>query len=225
MKKDRVLLVDDHELFRQGLVSLINGQPDLEVVGQAGDGFEALQLARRLRPDLIVMDVTMPVCDGVEATRLIRQVDELAQVRILMLTILDDEQKLLDAVEAGANGYLLKGSSQDEFLRAVQGILKGEASVPPKLAARLLEEYARLANRPASAPAANGSDLPDLTPREQEVLCLIASQLTDKEIAADLSLSLHTVKSHVRNILGKLHAVNRRQAVIRARLQGLLPDD
>lgn len=225
MKKDRVLLVDDHELFRQGLVSLINGQLDLEVVGQAGDGFEALQLARRLRPDLIVMDVTMPVCDGVEATRLIRQVDELAQVRILMLTILDDEQKLLDAVEAGANGYLLKGSSQDEFLRAVQGILKGEASVPPKLAARLLEEYARLANRPASAPAANGSDLPDLTPREQEVLCLIASQLTDKEIAADLSLSLHTVKSHVRNILGKLHAVNRRQAVIRARLQGLLPDD
>lgn len=226
MKKNRILLADDHELFRQGLVSLINAQPDLEIVGQVGDGFEALELARDQCPDLIVMDVNMPLCDGLEATRLIRAIPDLSQVRIVMLTILEDDEKLLEAVEAGANGYLLKGISQTDFLQGIRGILAGEAILPPKLATRLLKEYVRLVNHPASAPSVTTDrDVPDLTPREHEVLGLIADQMTDKEIAAQLSLSLHTVKSHVRNILSKLHAINRRQAVRQAKQQGLLADD
>jgi len=214
----RILLVDDHELFREGLAGLINAQPDMEVVGQAGDGLEALSLALRLQPDLVVMDIKMPLCDGLEGTRLIRA--ELPQVPILMLTIYDEEEKLFEAVKAGANGYVLKETSSVNFLRGVRRALVGEATLPPKLATRLLKEFARLANRPAPLPA--DKDTPDLTHRERQVLDLIATGATDKEIAGQLSISLHTVKSHVCNILGKLHAVNRRHAARLAAQQGLL---
>ncbi len=216
MSRSRILLTDDHDLFREGLAGLINAQPDLEVVGQANDGLEALTLARDLKPDLIVMDIKMPVCDGLEATRLIRA--EIPDAKILMLTVHDEEEKLFEAIKAGAGGYLLKSTHSADFLNGVHSALAGEAVLPPKLAARLLDEFVRLANRPQS----DATVTTDLTPRELEVLQLIATRASDKEIAAQLNLSLHTVKTHVRNILGKLHAVNRRHAATLAAHEGLL---
>jgi DNA-binding NarL/FixJ family response regulator len=225
MNQARILLADDHELFRQGLSSLLNTQPDFEVVGQASDGFEALSMARELRPDLIIMDINMPVCDGLEAVRLIRMVPELSEVRVIILTIIEDDDKLLEAIRVGANGYLLKGVSQADFLQGLHRVLAGEAILPPKLATSLLEDYARLATPSESDSSADDEDELDLTFREKEVLGILATGATDREIANQLSISLHTVKSHVRHILSKLHAANRRQAVKRAKQQGLLPDD
>ncbi len=223
MSRIRILLADDHELFRQGLVSLINAEADMEVVGQAGDGFEAVTLACHLQPNLIVMDISMPVCDGLEATRIIRAAADLPDMQIIMLTVHDEDEKLFEAIKAGADGYLLKSAKSTNFLRSLRRIMAGEAVLPPKLAARLLEEFARLANRPA--PATSLEDVPDLTEREREVLELIAAEARDKEIAAELSLSLHTVKSHVRSILGKLQAVNRRHAAKLAADYGLVNPD
>ncbi len=205
--RSRILLSDDHDLFREGLAGLLNAQSDLEVVGQAGDGLEALTLARDLKPDLIVMDINMPICDGLEATRLIRS--EWAEARIVMLTVHDEDEKLFGAIAAGAQGYMLKSLSAQDFLQGVRAALNGEAVLPPKLATHLLIEFARLASRSDQAAA---GEVAGLTLREQEVLDLIATGATDKEIAERLSLSLHTVKSHVRNILSKTHALNRRQA-------------
>jgi len=216
MSPHTVLLADDHDLFRAGLASLIDAQPDLKVTGQAMDGLGALELALRLRPDLVVMDINMPLCDGLEATRLIRS--EWPAARILILTVHDEDAKLFEAVKAGACGYVLKSAISAEFLRAVRGALAGEAPLPPRLAARLLEEFARLAQRPARQYPA-GED-PGLTNRERQVLEALADGASDKEIAASLSLSLHTVKTHVRNILSKLHAANRRQAAALASREG-----
>lgn len=216
MSRSRILLTDDHDLFREGLGGLINAQLDLEVVGQANDGLEALTLARDLKPDLIVMDIKMPLCDGLEATRLIRA--EIPDAKILMLTVHDEEEKLFEAIKAGAGGYLLKSTHSADFLNGVRGALAGEAVLPPKLATRLLDEFVRLANRPQP----EATTTTDLTSRELEVLQLIATQASDKEIAAQLNLSLHTVKTHVRNILGKLHAVNRRHAATLAAQGGLV---
>jgi DNA-binding NarL/FixJ family response regulator len=208
MTRARILLADDHDLFREGLAGLVNAEPDLEIAGQARDGFEALTLARDLRPDLIVMDINMPLCDGLEATRLIRA--RWPEARVVILTIHDEDEKLFAAIRAGACGYILKSTHSADFLRGVRGALAGEAALPPKLAARLVEEFARLSSR--SAPESPPSDLPDLTFREREVLDLVATGAADKEIAAQLSISLHTAKTHVRNILSKLHAANRREA-------------
>lgn len=218
MTRARILLADDHELFRDGLAGLINNQPDMEVAGQAGDGYEALVLARDLQPDLIIMDIKMPVCDGLEATRLIRA--ELPRSRLIMLTVHDEDEKLFAAIKAGANGYMLKDTSSADFLRGVRSALGGEATLPPRLAASLLDEFARLVNR--SRPAVSSDDAPDLTPRELDVLQLIATGMTNQEISDQLSISLHTTKSHVRHILSKLHAVNRRHAARLAARQGLL---
>jgi DNA-binding NarL/FixJ family response regulator len=210
MSRARLILADDHDLFREGLAGLINAQPDLEVAGQAGDGLEALTLARDVKPDLIIMDINMPICDGLEATRLIRT--EWPEARIVMLTVHDEDEKLFEAIKAGAQGYMLKSLHSADFLRGVRSALSGEAVLPPQLATRLLTEFARLSAQPTAAPLESGTEPFGLTAREQEVLDLIATGATDKEIAAQLALSLHTVKSHVRSILSKTHAINRRQA-------------
>lgn len=210
MPRARIVLADDHDLFREGLAGLINTQPDLETVGQASDGLEALTLARDLKPDLIIMDINMPICDGLEATRLIHT--EYPEIPIVILTVFEDDAKLFEAIRAGARGYVLKSTHSADFLQGVRSALQGEGVLPPKLAARLLDEFARLPVRQASFAASAASDAPGLTAREQEVLDLIATGATDKEIADKLSLSLHTVKSHVRNILSKTHAINRRHA-------------
>lgn len=218
MSRGRILLVDDHDLFREGLAGLVNAQSDLQVVGQAHDGLEALTLARDLHPDLIVMDIKMPICDGLEATRLIRA--EKPNARILVLTVHDEDEKLFEAIRAGASSYLLKNTSSSEFLGGVRAALAGEAILPPKLAARLFDEFARLSAR--VPPDGASLESPDVTPREREVLNLLATGAADKQIAEQLSLSLHTIKSHVRSILSKLHAVNRRDAARLAAKQGLI---
>lgn len=220
MSRWRLLLADDHELFRAGLAGLIDSQPDLQVVGQASDGFEALTLTRDLRPALLIMDISMPICNGVEAVRLIRATPELAALRIVMLTIHDDDEHLFAAIRAGANGYLLKNTNSAEFLRGVRAALNGEAILPPRLAARLMGEFTRLASQPAAAE--NATDNQELTWREREVLQLVAAGASDSEIADRLTLSIHTVKTHVRHILAKLHAVNRRAAVNEAKQRGLM---
>lgn len=212
----RILLADDHDLFREGLASLIESRDDLVVCGQAEDGLDAYAKARALHPDLIVMDINMPVCDGLEATRLIR--GEWPEAQILILTVHDEDKKLFEAVKAGACGYVLKNTNSAEFLEAVQQALVGEAPLPPKLASRLLDEFARLANQPRAASTASAEA--ELTPRESEILQFIASGASDKEIAAHLTLSLHTVKTHVRNILSKMQAANRHQAARLARKEG-----
>ena len=210
MSRARLILADDHDLFREGLAGLINAQPDLEVAGQAGDGLEALTLARDVKPELIIMDINMPICDGLEATRLICA--EWPAARIVMLTVHDEDEKLFEAIKSGAQGYMLKSLHSADFLRGVRSVLHGEAVLPPQLAARLLKEFARLSDQPTAITVETNSEAFGLTTREQEVLNLITTGATDKEIAAQLALSLHTVKSHVRNILSKTHAINRRQA-------------
>jgi DNA-binding NarL/FixJ family response regulator len=211
-----ILLADDHDLFREGLASLINAQPDLQVAGQAIDGLEALAMARELHPDLIVMDIQMPVCDGLEATRLI--LDEWSEARIIILTVHDEDEKLFEAVKAGASGYILKNTNSVDFLNNLREALSGGAPLPPRLARRLIQEFGHLSNRTSTAAAPIAPS--QLTSRELEILDFLAAGLADKEIAAALSLSLHTVKTHVRNILSKLHAVNRRHAAETALREG-----
>ncbi len=212
----RVLLADDHALFREGLASIIQAQPDMEIVGEANDGLEALVKARELKPDLILMDITMPGCDGLEATRQIKQA--LPEVVIVVLTVHSDEEKLFAAIKEGAQGYLLKNIRSETMLQLIRGALRGEAAITPVLAGYMLEEFRRLSRE---HPAAS-EPVETLTFREQEVLGLVATGATDKEIAEALNVSLHTVKSHMRNILGKLHVNNRYEAARYARYKGLL---
>ncbi|MDI6696702.1 MAG: response regulator transcription factor [Anaerolineales bacterium] len=219
MNKVRVLLADDHVLFREGLSGIIASQADMQVVGEASDGLEAVIKARELQPDLILMDIQMPGCDGLEATRRIKQ--EQPATTIVVLTVRDDEEKLFEAIKSGAQGYLLKSARSKEVLEMLRGALRGEAAIPPHLAGRMLEEFRRL-SRQATASDEEEDEIPTLTMREQEVLGLVAQGMADKDIAAALSLSLHTVKSHLRNILAKLHVSSRHEAARLARRRGLI---
>ncbi len=217
MPKTRVLLADDHALLREGLAGIVDSQPDMEVVGEASDGLEAIVMAGELRPDLILMDIQMPGCDGLEATRQIKK--QLPDTVIVVLTVRDDEEKLFEAIKSGAQGYLLKNIRSKQMLEMLHGALRGEAAIQPHLAGRMLEEFRRLSQIPRSA-SESSQDL--LTTREQEVLGLIAQGLADKEIAAQLNISLYTVKSHLRNILAKLQVSSRREAARLAKDKGLL---
>jgi DNA-binding NarL/FixJ family response regulator len=216
MTPTRVLLVDDHILFREGLSGIISSQPDMEVIGEADDGLEAIVKAQQLKPDLILMDIQMPDCDGLEATRVIKK--ELPETIIVVLTVRDDEDKLFEAIKYGAQGYLLKSISAREMLEMLRGALRGDAAISPHLAGRMLEEFRRMS---AQVPA-DADETIDLTPREQEVLGLVAQGMADKEIAVELSLSVNTVKSHLRNLLAKLQVSSRREAARLAKHKGLL---
>jgi len=204
-----VLLVDDHALFRQGLAGLLSSQPDIEVVGEAEDGIEAQVKAQELRPDLILMDLTMPGCDGLEATQRIKQA--LPDVRIVMLTVHDEDDRLFEAIKSGAVGYLLKSTAAETLMPMLRGVMRGEAAISGAMAARMLEEFGRLARQTPFRPQQE-EDAPVLTARQREVLRLVATGAMDKEIAAELSISLSTVKTHLRNILAKLQATSRHQA-------------
>jgi len=217
MTEIRVLLADDHQLFREGLANILNMQPDFEVVGEAGDGLEVLVKARKLVPDLILMDIGMPGCDGVEATQQVKW--ELPDVVIVMLTVRDEDEKLFEAIKSGAQGYLLKTIRSRELLSMLRGAVRGEAAITPALGGRMLEEFRRLSHQARTVPA---DEVIALTRREQEVLGLVAQGASDAEVAEALVLSVHTVKSHMRNILSKLHLGQRHQAALYALREGLI---
>ena len=211
MEKRRVLLADDHILFRKGLAQLLATQPDFQVVGEANDGEEALAKARELMPDLILLDINMPRCDGREATRRIKA--ELPYVVIVMLTVSDDEQDLFAAIKNGAQGYLLKKIEPAELFEQLRGLARGEAALSRLMANKILREFTR---KPDAV-----EEQAELTPREQQVLQLVARGMTNREIAEHLVVAENTVKNHLRNILAKLHLENRVQAATYALRQGL----
>ena len=215
MKKTRVLLADDHSLLREGIAGIIASQEDMQVVGEAADGLEAIIKAGELHPDLILMDIQMPGCDGLEATRKIKQAAP--ETVILMLTVRDDEEKLFEAIKSGAQGYLLKNIRSQDMLQMLRGALKGESAIPAHLAGRMLEEFRRMSHLSAGEATEENS----LTLREQEVLAQVALGLSDKEIAGRLSISIYTVKSHMRNILAKLQVGSRQEAARLARAKKL----
>lgn len=210
----RVLLADDHALFRRGVASLLAADREFEVVGEAVDGRQALEMARELMPDVILMDISMPGVDGLEATRRIKA--EIPYVRIVMLTATDAERSLFDAVKSGAQGYLLKNLEPQALFGTLRGVVRGEAPISRVMAGRLLDEFARQSRGPEQP------GLAELTGREAEVLELVAQGQSNKEIAAGLALAENTVKNHLKNILEKLHLENRVQAATFALRQGMV---
>lgn len=216
MNPVNVLIVDDQVLFREGLVSLLETQPDFTVVGEAGDGEEAVAKARELQPDLILMDINMPRMGGLEATRLIRR--ETPTARIVMLTVSDADDDLFEAIKAGAIGYLLKNLRARNLFDRLRGVFQGEVALSPVIAARVLDEFAR--NRQREVEPSAGST--ELTDRERTVLQMVISGASNKEIAAALEIAESTVKRHMHNILEKLHLENRVQAAAYAVRRGLI---
>lgn len=216
MERVRVLLADDHALFREGLAGIISAQPDMQVVGEANDGLEAFVKAQELQPDLILMDVQMPGMDGIEAVKQIKQV--LPETIIVMLTVRGDDDMLFEALKNGAQGYLLKEIRSQALLEMLRGALRGEAAISPNLAGRVLSEFRRL----SKGGVHEKEDDSGLTEREQQVLVQASNGATDKEIAAALNISLNTVKTHIRNILSKLHVSTRREATRAAKAKGIL---
>lgn len=217
MPRTRVLLADDHALFREGLAGIIAAQPDMEVVGEARDGLEAVVMAQALQPDLVLMDVQMPGLDGLEATRQIRQA--LPETTVVVLTVRDDDEKLFAALKYGAQGYLLKDIRSHDMLDMVRGALRGEAALNPRMAGLVLAEFRRMSRQ---IPLEEHEDEAALTRREREVLELAAQGSSDKEIADALVVSLYTVKSHMRSILAKLQVSSRQEAARLARQRGLV---
>ncbi len=213
----RVLLVDDQALFRRGLQLVLAEEEEIEVVAEAADGKEAVEKARQLAPDVVLMDVRMPVMSGTEAARHIRS--DLPSTRILMLTASEDEADLYEAVKAGANGYLLKDVSVVEVPEAIRAVGRGQSLISPSMASKLLEEFGALARR---AEAKDPLPAPSLTARELEILRLVAKAMSNREIGAALFISENTVKNHVRNILEKLHMHNRMEAVMYAMQERLI---
>lgn len=207
----RILICDDHAVVRRGLRSLLDIKPGLELVGEATDGVEAVEMARELKPDVIILDLIMPRKDGIAAISEIKQ--ENPDARILVLTSFSDDDKVFPAIKAGALGYLLKESSPDELLQAIYDVCRGESSLHPAIARKLISEL----NRPSDLPP---SEEP-LTEREVEVLRLVAQGMSNNDISEKLAIREGTVRIHVGNILGKLHLANRTQAALYALREGL----
>jgi DNA-binding NarL/FixJ family response regulator len=209
----RLLLVDDHALFREGLTSLLSYQDDFTVVGEAEDAQSALAQARALAPDIVLMDIELPGEDGVSTTQQLKM--EMPAVTVVMLTVHDDSQTLFEAIKAGAQGYLVKNVRSWELLERLRGLAQGEAAISRRMAARILEEI-RGQNEPFGPEE-------ELTAREMEVLELVAARLSNAEIAQHLVVSEHTVKNHMKSILAKLHLRNRHQAAAYGVARGWLP--
>ncbi len=202
----RILIADDHTLFRDSLRSLLTAH-GFEIVGEAREGGEAIELTRHLKPDLVLMDLSMPGLEGLAATRLISA--EMPQVKVVVLTASDDDAKLFEAIKSGAQGYLLKNLESKEFFALLEGVGRGEPALTPLLASKLLQEFAR-----PPRPVAESHDPDALTEREREVLELLVRGVTsNRKLAKNLGVSENTVKFHVRNILDKLHLHNRAQVV------------
>ena len=217
METIHLLLVDDQRLMRDGLRILLELEPDLEVVGEADNGAEALEAYRQLAPDVVLMDIRMPVMDGVEATRRLRA--EHPEAKIIILTTFDDNEYVFEGLRAGALGYLLKDVSGEELAAAIRVVAAGGSMIEPSVARKVVAEFARLA--PAS-PESKNELIEPLSEREIEILKLVSQGLTNKEIAAKLYLAEGTVKNYVTSILQKINARDRTQAALRARESGLL---
>jgi len=209
----RVLLVDDHEPFLEGLRAMLRPIADLEIVGEATDGVQAVAHALTLQPDIILMDIQMPGMNGVDATR--RIVYSSPHIGVIMLTMFEDDDSVFSAMRAGARGYLLKGALKAEVLHAVRGVAAGEAIFGSGLARRMMKFFAE------RKPILQADALPELTAREVEILHLLTQHLTNQEIASRLSISLKTARNHVSNILSKLQVADRAAAIVRAREAGL----
>jgi DNA-binding NarL/FixJ family response regulator len=207
----RVVLVDDHALFRRGLELVLAEEPDITIVGQAGDGDDAIRVIRDVTPDVVLMDVRMPRMSGIEAAKVIR--DTVPGTKIIMLTVSDDEADLFAAIRAGANGYLLKEVSIDEVAGAVRAVTRGQSLISPSMASKLLVEFNALSQR---ADERSRSNAPKLTDRELQVLKLVAKGMSNRDIANELFIAENTVKNHVRNMLEKLGLHSRMEAVIYA---------
>ncbi|HEX9682774.1 MAG TPA: response regulator transcription factor [Acidimicrobiales bacterium] len=213
----RVLIADDHALFRRGLNLVLESEEGIEVVAEASNGEEAVRLAEELAPDVVLMDVRMPKVNGIEAAARISE--SAPTTKIVMLTVSDEEEDLYEAIKAGATGYLLKEIAIDEVPHAIRAVRRGQSLITPSMASKLLAEFnllAKQANEKQQFPA------PKLTPRELEVLKLVAQGMSNREIAVELYISENTVKNHVRNILEKLHLHSRMEAVVYAVREKLL---
>ena len=208
----RVLIVDDHAPFREGLRALFISVPEIEVAGEAANGNDAILEATRLQPDVILMDIQMPGTNGIEATRLIQQSSP--HIGVIVLTMFEDDDSVFAAMRAGARGYLLKGADQAEILRAIHSVGSGEALFGPGIARRLINYFAQLNVIPAHP-------FPELTEREREVLELIAQGLSNAEIAEKLVISQKTARNHVSNIFSKLQVADRAHAIVQARQKGM----
>jgi DNA-binding NarL/FixJ family response regulator len=215
----KVLVVDDHALFRRGIVSVLTNQEGIKVVGEAVNGLEAIKKARETVPDVIVMDLNMPVCNGLEATQTLQA--QMPQIKILILTVSDSEADLFNAVKFGARGYLLKNVDPGELVQYIFHVSQGGVIISPLVATDLLTEFKRLTGAGAGAAETNRAQDAVLSPREEEVLQLVARGDTNKQIAETLSISDNTVKTHLRNIMDKLHLVNRSQAAVYAAKKSL----
>jgi DNA-binding NarL/FixJ family response regulator len=215
MSAERFLLVDDNILLRASLAKLIGLWRDDAIIEEASDGREALEKALRLRPGVILMDIRMPGCDGIEATRLIKA--ELPETKIIMLTVSEEEEDLFEAISSGAHGYLLKNMRPEELFEMLESALRGEAVIAAPMAQRILQAFVSEAHRQAEL----GESQAELSPREIEVLDLASQGATNKEIADKLFISVGTVKNHVHNILEKLHLKNRAQIAAYARMKRL----
>ncbi len=211
----RILLADDHVLFRKGIVSLLKMEADFSVVGEAGDGAEAVELARATRPDIILMDIHMPGQDGLAALRAIKS--EMPDIHVIMLTVSDNDRDLFAALRSGADGYLTKNLHPDRLLEMLEGIRKGESPISGLLASKLLNEL----REPIQKHGQRAAGETELTAREKQVLELLAEGYTNNQIAASLAVAEDTVRAHLRNILEKLHLHNRIQAAVYAVRQGL----
>jgi DNA-binding NarL/FixJ family response regulator len=208
----RVMIADDHTVVRDGLAAILEGRPDITVVGQAANGVEAVQRAGELRPDVILMDLRMPEMDGAEAMRRIRERD--TDVRFLVLTTFDNDEYIFEAIQAGARGYLLKDVSRQDLFRAVVAVYRGESLIQPAVAARVLDRFVELSTRTAPGET--------LSEREIEVLRLMARGAANKEIATELVITESTVKSHIANIFQKLDVNGRTEAVTKALQKGII---
>jgi len=211
MNKIRILIADDHALFREGVRAVLSAADDCEVAGEAADGLEAVALAEREHPDVVLMDIRMPNLSGVDATA--RIVGRQPDIGVIALTMLEDDASVFTAMRAGARGYLLKGADKAEVLKTVRAVAAGEALFGPAVAQRIMRFFAGLA--PANQP------FPELTERERDVLALIARGLSNTDIAERLSVSVKTVSNHISNIFSKLQVADRAQAIVKAREAGL----
>jgi DNA-binding NarL/FixJ family response regulator len=215
----RILVADDHTLFREGLIALIDAAPQMQVVGEAGTGFEVVALALEQQPDVILMDIMMPELNGIQATRHI--LEKQPGTGIIMLTMLEDNDSLFAAMCAGARGYILKGADKVEVLTTIQNVAEGRATFGPAIAARLTRFFRLIETTPHHADIA----FPELTDREREVLELIAQGVNNQQIADILYISPKTVSNHISNVFSKLQVADRAQAIIKAREAGLGQDE